>query len=229
MCEQVDLTLAQVVCESGADMRHVYFPSEGFISLVAPIDHHAGLEVGMVGREGMLGAHVAYGVSIAPLRALVQGAGLAWRLDTAALRAQLLLSAPLQRVLGRYTYVTVAHLALSMGCQRFHLLGARLARWLLMRHDRAQSDSFVVTHEALGHILGVRRVGVTIAAGLLQDQGHIVYSRGVLSVRDRQGLERAACSCYARDCLQYTKVMDGVSAATDNDTYWANPGAGDGA
>lgn len=161
----------------------------------------------MVGREGMIGTHLVLGVSIAPLHAVVQGSGLAWRLDRGTFRTELTHSTALQRALGRYAYVISSQSALSMGCQRFHVLGARLARWLLMRHDRAQSDSFLVTHEGLGQMLGVRRVGVTLAAGALQGQGLIAYSRGVLTVLDRGGLEGKACSCYARDCSIYNEFF----------------------
>lgn len=211
MCEQVELPLAHVICAAGALLPHAYFPNEGAISLVAAVDSHAGLSVGMVGREGMLGAHLAYGVATAPLQALVQGAGVAWRVDHIAFRTQLVHSVPLRCVLGCYSYVTVAQSALSIGCQRFHALEARLARWLLMPHDRASSDSFLVTQESLGQTLGVRRVGVTIAAGALQTQGLITYSRGALTVLDRRGLEHAACSCYARDCGLYAKFMPSAS------------------
>jgi CRP-like cAMP-binding protein len=207
VCEQVDLPLAQVVCESGAPMRHAYFPTSGLISLEAAIDAHAGLEVGMVGHEGMLGAHLAHGIAIAPWRALVQGAGVTRRVDMRAFQAQLVHSIALQRILSRYSYVTLAQFSMSMGCQRFHQLGARFCRWLLMRHDRATSDSFFVTHESLGHMLGVRRVSVTIAAGALQNQGFITYSRGMLSVLDRHGLEACACSCYARDRSLYAQFL----------------------
>ena len=212
VCEQVELTLAQVICVSGALLPHAYFPNEGAISLVAAVDRHAGLSVGMVGREGMLGTHLACGVATAPLQALVQGAGLAWRVDRIAFRSQLLHSVPLQCVLGCYSYVTMAQFSLSIGCQRFHALEARLARWLLMRHDRAQSDRLLVTQDSLGHMLGVRRVGVTIAAGALQAQGLITYTRGTLTVLDRRRLEHAACSCYARDRGLYAEFMP--SAAT---------------
>lgn len=207
VCEQIDLPVEQVVCEPGASLFHVYFPKFGLISLEATFDRHAGLEIGMVGQEGMVGAHLAYGVAIAPLRALVQGAGVAWRVDCGAFRTQLVHSVALQRIMGRYTYVTLVQFALSTGCQRFHLLSARLARWLLMRHDRTKSDSFLVTHESLGYKLGVRRAGVTIAAGALQSQGLIAYSRGTIAVLDRRGLEAAACSCYSKDRSLYTQFL----------------------
>ena len=207
ICEPVHLVLAEVLCEPGKPMRHVYFPIEGFISLVALIDGKPVLEVGMVGREGMLGAQFALGVATAPLHALVQGPGTAWRAATGAFRSELARSAALQRGLNRYLYVVMAQLAASAACLRFHQIGPRLARWLLMSHDRAHSDTFRVTQEFLAYMLGVRRVGITVAAGDLQRRGLIQYHRGELIVLDRSGLEAAACGCYAADQKAYADLM----------------------
>ena len=207
VCEPVELVLAQVLCEPGQPTRHVYFPTHGFISLVAKIDGEPALEVGMVGREGMLGAQLALGVLTAPLHALVQGPGAAWRVATAAFRRELAGSVALQRGLNRYLYVLMAQLASSAACLRFHLIGPRLARWLLMSQDRAHSNSFHVTQEFLAYMLGVRRVGITSAAGVLQRAGLITYHRGNLTVLDRSGLEAAACDCYAADRKAYDDVL----------------------
>jgi CRP-like cAMP-binding protein len=207
LCEPVPLVLAQTLVEPGTPTRHVYFPGEGFISLVALCDGDAALEVGMVGREGMLGAQLALGVTTVPLRALVQGAGAAWRIGTGPFRAELARNAALQRVLNRYVYVLMAQLAGAAACQRFHRIGPRLARWLLMSQDRAQADCFRVTHEFLAYMLGVRRVGITSAAGSLQRGGLIEYRRGNLRVLDRPGLEAAACSCYAADRQAYREQL----------------------
>jgi CRP-like cAMP-binding protein len=202
-CESVELVLSNVLCELGATMTHVYFPVDSFISLVTQVDHHPGLEVGMVGREGMLGVPVVLGSAVSPWMAVVQGAGMAWRLAAADFRQVLCDSEALQRNLNRYLYVRVAQLASAAACLRFHLIGPRLARWLLMTHDRAHADRFHVTHEFLAYMLGVRRVGVTEAAGALQRAGLIEYHRGNLHVLDRNGLEAAACSCYASDLKAY--------------------------
>jgi CRP-like cAMP-binding protein len=207
VCEPVELVLAAVLCEHGSPTRHVYFPLDGFISLVTLIDGEPALEVGMVGREGMVGAHLAQGVITAPLRALVQGPGAAWRISTAAFRRELAQSPALQRVLNRYAYVLMSQLTTSAACLRFHLIGPRLARWLLMSQDRAHTDSFQVTQEFLAYMLGVRRVGITAAAGDLQRKGLIKYTRGNLTVRDRHGLETAACSCYAADRRAYAELL----------------------
>ena len=208
ICEPVPLVLGNVLCEHGQHTNHVYFPSEGFISLIASIDGKPGLEVGMVGREGMLGAQLALGVVTAPLHALVLGTGSAWRIGTAAFRAELARSPALQRGLNRYIYVLMSQLSLSAACLRLHRICPRLARWLLMSQDRAHSDSFHVTHEFLAYMLGVRRVGVTTAAGALQRAGLITYRHGQLTVLDRSGLEAAACSCYAADCKAYAELLD---------------------
>ena len=211
ICEPVQLALSEVLCEPGTPTRHVYFPTEGFISLVALLDGSPGVEVGMVGREGMLGAQVALGVLTSPLRALVQGPGAAWRIDTGAFRKELAGSAALQRGLNRYLYVLMAQQAASAACLRFHLIGPRLARWLLMTQDRAHSDSFHVTQAFLAYMLGVRRVGVTAAAGALQRSGLIEYHRGDFRVLDRSGLEAAACGCYAAGRQSYAELLDGPS------------------
>jgi CRP-like cAMP-binding protein len=207
VCEPVQLVLGDVLCEPGKPTRHVYFPTDGFISLVALSDGKPALEVGMVGREGMLGAHLALGVVTAPLHAVVQGPGGAWRVGSAAFRGELKRSPALRRSLNHYLYVLMTQLAASASCLRFHLIGPRLARWLLMSQDRAHADRFRVTHEFLAYMLGVRRVGITMAAGALQRGGLIEYHRGELTVLDRRGLEAAACGCYAVDRQAYADVM----------------------
>ena len=206
-CEQVELELSKVLAESGKPTHHAYFPIEGFISLVMMVDGTQGLELGMVGREGMLGAQLALGVPTAPLHAVVQGAGTAWRIGAAALRLELASSPALQRGLNRYLYVLMGQMAESAGCLRYHLIGPRLARWLLMSQDRAHSKDFSVTHEFLAFMLGVRRVGITNAAGELKRAGLIEYHRGAITVLDRKGLEAAACSCYSADRRTYAKLL----------------------
>lgn len=207
ICEPVQLVLSEVLSEPGNPISHVYFPTEGFISLVALLEGSPGVEVGMVGREGMLGAHLALRVVAAPLRAVVQGTGASWRIGTVAFRRELARSVSLQRGLNRYLYVLMAQQAAAAACLRFHLTGQRLARWLLMSHDRAHCDSFHVTHEFLAYMLGMRRVGITAAASALQRSGLIEYHRGELTVLDRRGLEAAACSCYAADRQTYAELL----------------------
>ena len=206
-CEPVQLEAGTVLCEPGEATRHVYFPKDCFISLVTAVEGEPGLEVGMVGREGMLGAQLALGVRAIPLHALVQGAGTAWRIAAAPFRRALSDSKALQLSLNRYVYVLMAQLATSAACTRFHRVEPRLARWLLMTQDRAHSDSFHLTHELLAHLLGVRRVGITGAACDLQRHGLIRYRRGDITVLDRAGLEAAACSCYAADRRAYDATL----------------------
>ncbi|MBC7919062.1 MAG: Crp/Fnr family transcriptional regulator [Rhodoferax sp.] len=207
LCEPVELVLADVLCEPGEPTRHAYFPVDGFISLLALTDGKAGLEVGMAGREGMLGAQLALGVPTTPLRAQVQGPGAAWRIGTQPLRDELARNSALQAILNRYIHVLLSQLAASAACLRFHMIGPRLARWLLMSQDRAHCDRFRVTHEFVASMLGVRRVGITTAAVAMQRSGLIKYHHGDLTVLDRSGLEAAACSCYAADQRAYVRLL----------------------
>ena len=206
-CEPIDLVLSEVLCERGATIDHVYFPVHGFISLLTQVDEHASLEVGMVGREGMFGAELALGMLQSPLRALVQGTGASWRVRSVAFRRELVRSSALREGVQRYLRVVLAQMASSAACLRFHQIQQRLARWLLMSADRAHAAQFHVTHEFLAGMLGVRRVSITVAASTLQRDGLISYRRGEVSVLDRQGLEAAACSCYANERLAYTTAL----------------------
>jgi CRP-like cAMP-binding protein len=207
ICEPVELVLGQRVCEASTPTRHVYFPVDSFISLVATVAGSPGIEVGMVGREGMLGSQLALGVGTTPLHGVVQGPGYALRVGRVAFRRELARSVTLQRALDSYIAVMMAQLATSAVCLRFHEIGPRLARWLLMSHDRAGADTFRMTHEFLAYMLGVRRVGITVAATKLQRLGLIEYRRGVLTVLDRGGLEAAACPCYAVDQRAYRERL----------------------
>ena len=207
ICEPVQLVLGEILCEPGQPTRHVYFPTQGFISLLASIDGKPGVEVGLVGGEGMVGSQLALGVSTVPLHGLVQGPGAAWRVTAAAFSDELLRGTALQQLLNRYIYVLMAQLASSATCLRFHQIGPRMARWVLMSQDRAHADSFHLTQEFLAYMLGVRRVGVTQAASALQRDGLIEYHHGHMTVTDRSGLEAAACSCYTTDHQIYRAML----------------------
>ena len=172
-CEPVDLVFAEVLAERGDRITHIYFPTGSFISLVENVDSHAKIEVGLVGNEGMVGASLVLGVDVVPLQVLVQGPGPALRMKTAKFRQELERSPPLQAALKRYLYVVMVQLAQTAACTRFHVVEARLARWLLMTEDRAHSHQFHITHEFLAFMLGVRRVGITKAASSLHKRGLI--------------------------------------------------------
>jgi CRP-like cAMP-binding protein len=207
LCTPVDLVLSDVLWKSGELTRYAYFPIDATISLVTSIKGKPVLEVGMVGREGMAGAQLVLGVIQAPMHAVVQGSGMAWRIRSLAFRAELARNPALNRLLNRYLYVLMSQLGRSAACLRFHPIGPRLARWLLMTQDRAHADAFHVTHQFLAYMLGVRRVGITTAAVTLQRAGLLKYSRGRLTVLNRRRLEAAACECYAADRRSYAEFL----------------------
>jgi CRP-like cAMP-binding protein len=208
-CEPFELVLAQELSVRGQPLSHAYFPRSGFISLVIDVDTHPALEVGMAGRESMLGAELMLGLAKTPWRALVQGPGQSWRIEAKTLRQECLASPALQQVMQTSLLVRLHQQTLAAACERFHMLRPRLARWLLMSQDRAQADSFHVTQEFMALLLGVRRVGVTKAASELQKSGLISYHRGEITVKDRAALEAQACSCYAADRRLYAELTQG--------------------
>jgi CRP-like cAMP-binding protein len=192
----VELVFGDILYEPGKPMRDVYFPVNCLVSLLTLVEGHLALEVGMVGREGMVGVALALGIKESPMRALVQGGGPALRMGAARFGRELGRSAPLRRGIDRYIHALMAQISQTAGCNRFHHVEARLARWLLMTRDRMGTPRFRMTQDFLATMLGVRRVGVTESAGALQRRKLIEYHRGGIHILDERGLEAAACSCY---------------------------------
>jgi CRP-like cAMP-binding protein len=194
--EPVTLTFGEVLYEPGKPIRHVYFPTDSLVSLLTLVKGHMALEIGLVGREGMLGIPVALGINDSPVRALVQGTGTALRMTSAHFRSEYGTCGRLHEELNRYIHERIVQITQTAACNRFHAVEGRLARWLLMTRDRMGTDHFRLTQELLGNMLGVLRVAVTKAAGGLQRRKLISYSRGNISILDGNGLEAAACRCY---------------------------------
>ena len=194
--EPVKLVYGQVLYEPTGLIRHVYFPIDCLVSLLTAVDNGRVLEVGMVGNEGMVGMPMVLGIGESAVRALVQGGGTAMRMPASRFRTEFNKNILLQRALFRYTHLLMAQVSQTAACNRFHEAEGRLARWLLMTSDRLHTDEFLLTHEFLAHMLGVRRVGVTKAAEGLRRKKLIVYSRGHITILDRKNLEKTACVCY---------------------------------
>jgi CRP-like cAMP-binding protein len=194
--EPVALNYGEVLFEPGEPIRHVYFPNDSLVSLLTTVEGHEALEVGLVGREGMVGISLALGMDVSSVRALVQGSGTAMRMESARFHKEFPQCPALQRELYRFAHAMLVQARQTAACNRFHVVEARLARWLLMTRDRVRSDQFLLTQAFLADMLGVRRVAVTKAAGALQQRRLISYCRGKIRILDRKGLEAASCKCY---------------------------------
>ncbi len=192
----VKLELGEVLCQPGDPIREVYFPATCLISLIVVVAEMHALEVALIGHEGMVGVPLALGARLTPVRALVQGTGLALKMSKTAFVAAMRNHEPLRKALHAFSYTLMAQIGQTAACNRFHLLEARLARWLLMTRDRAESSELMITQEFLSTMLGVRRVTVSEAASSFRHKGLIEYSRGRITILDHAGLEAACCSCY---------------------------------
>lgn len=202
-----ELRAGDALADRGQPFHDVYFPTEGYMSLIRTVDKRPGLEVGVVGNEGMVGAMVALDAEESANEVIVQGVGAARAMGAATFGEELTLSEPLARIVRDYLQVMMGQLGQTAACMRFHRVGARLARWLLNAHDRVAGEEIVITHEELAGLLGVRRVGVTGAASALQRQKLIRYRRGRVIILDRAGLEATACGCYSDDRALYSRIM----------------------
>jgi CRP-like cAMP-binding protein len=191
----LSLTFGDVL-QDGKRAQHAYFPVDCMVSLSAPLRDHFPVEIGVVGWEGMVGVSLALGVHTSPVHAVVQASGTALRMGASCFQEELRRNSRLQINVQRYIHLLMAQVAQTAACNAYHPIEARCARWLLMTRDRMQSDRVEFTHELLARMLGVRRVGVTVAAGNLQRQGLIEYSRGQIAILDPKRLAKAACECY---------------------------------
>lgn len=207
-CDVVDLCIGDKLWEPFERIRYVYFPLDCSISQLLPVDSHGTLELAVIGNEGMLGVPLLLSANTSMLQALVKRSGAALRMDAASFRQVFERRPAFRQQLNRYAFVMEEQLAQSLACISHHTLDLRLARLLLMTHDRAvDPGSFHVTHRALAQTLGVRRVGVTNAAGLLQKRKLLSYSRGDITILDRAGLEKASCACYQASKEVYERVL----------------------
>lgn len=206
----VGLTPGAVLCEAGAPTREVYFPLAGFVSAITMIDGREGADGYLIGDEGMVGAHVMLDVDESPMRAQVQVAGNAVRIDADEFRQLIQLTPAFGALCMAYLSVMFSLLSQTAACNARHNLEQRLARWLLMAHDRVEGDAVHITHQVLSAMIGVRRPGVSDAARALESRGAIHHQRGVIQVIDRGQLEAAACPCYEAAVQTYARVLSGA-------------------
>ncbi|MGR9108830.1 MAG: Crp/Fnr family transcriptional regulator [Gammaproteobacteria bacterium] len=194
--ENVPLSLGQVIYESGEQLEHIYFPTTCIVSLLYLMENGTSAEIGVVGNEGVVGIALFMGGETTPNRAVVQSAGLTLKLRLGVLKEEFRRGGPFQQLLLRYTQALITQMSQTAVCNRLHTVDQQLCRWLLLSHDRLDSDELTMTQELIANMLGVRREGVTVAAGRLQAAGLIQYHRGHITVLDRPGLEARACECY---------------------------------
>jgi CRP-like cAMP-binding protein len=207
LLEEQSLPVSQSLYEANKPIEHVYFVTNGVVSLVKKLDEGDVVEIATVGPEGMIGIPVVLGSETADARAFVQVPGEALRMKASAFKRLLKQSPKLNALLLRYTLALLNQIAQSAACNRIHSVDERCARWLLMTHDRVKDDSFLLTQEFLAQMLGVHRPTVSLAASMLQKAGYIQYVRGIITVRDRKGLEMASCGCYRTINREYERLL----------------------
>ncbi len=210
--EAVDMPLGKVLYESGSTLSHVYFPTTSIVSLLYVMEDGASAEIAVVGHEGIVGISLFMGGESTPSRAVVQSAGQGFRLDARLMLQEFNRGGPVLHLLLRYTQALITQMSQTAVCNRHHSLDQQLCRWLLLSLDRLNSDDLVMTQELIANMLGVRREGVTEAAGHLQDAGLIRYRRGHITVLDRAGLEARSCECYAVVKNEYDRLLPSTMA-----------------
>jgi len=208
--ELVQMPLGKALCESGGRLQHVYFPTTSIVSLLNVLENGSSAEIAVVGNEGILGIALFMGGETTPCRAVVQSAGYGYRLKAQLLKQEFNRAGPMLHLLLRYTQALITQTTQTAICNRHHSVEQQLCRWLLSSLDRLPSNSLTMTQELIANMLGVRREGVTEAAGKLQRAGLIRYSRGHIEVLDRPGLEKAACECYAAVKNEYDRLLNGI-------------------
>lgn len=201
------MPLGEVLYESGNRLRHVYFPTTSIVSLLYVMEDGASAEIAVVGNEGILGIALFMGGETTPSRAIVQSAGHGYRLQAEFLKDEFNRAGPMLHLLLRYTQALITQMAQTAVCNRHHSVDQQLCRWLLMSLDRLPSNELTMTQELIANMLGVRREGVTEAAGKLQSAGLIHYRRGHITVIDRAGLEARACECYAVVKKEFDRLL----------------------
>ena len=211
--ERVEMPLSKVLYESGDRLAHVYFPTTSIVSLLYVMENGASAEIAVVGNEGIVGISLFMGGNSTPSRAVVQSAGQGFRLKANLLMEEFDRAGPMLHVLLRYTQALITQMAQTAVCNRHHSLDQQLCRWLLLSLDRLQSNELAMTQELIANMLGVRREGVTEAAGHLHEAGLINYQRGHITVLDRAGLERRTCECYAVVKKEYDRLLAASMAA----------------
>ncbi len=212
LLEPVDMPLGKVLYESGSSLSHVYFPATSIVSLLYVMEDGASAEIAVVGHEGLVGISLFMGGQSTPSRALVQSAGQGFRLKAHLLMHEFDRAGPVLHLLLRYTQALITQMAQTAVCNRHHSLDQQLCRWLLLSLDRLSSSKLVMTQELIANMLGVRREGVTEAAGHLQRAGLIRYRRGHITVVDRAGLEQRTCECYAVVKKEYDRLLPATTA-----------------
>jgi len=210
--ELVDLKLGQVLYEAGCKMSFVYFPIDAIVSLLTVLEDGDSAEIAVVGNEGIVGVSLFMGGETTPSRAVVQSAGRSIRLSAHVLKSEFNISPAVMHLLLRYTQALITQMTQTAACNRHHSLDEQLCRWLLLSLDRLHGTHLVMTQELIANMLGVRREGVTEAAGRLQRAGLISYSRGKINVLDRSGLEQRSCECYAVVKKEYDRLLPDLIA-----------------